>query len=163
MTPPDISRRSVLTLTVGTVLAVAGGCGVTASVPTQQRQIVCRHQQHHDVYATLPAIDGTTISLSWAHSIELTPWTDIFTVTPAGLVLTQTRFSSYGAGMPAGDQGDLRYEGNQVVIDNIDRPFDAIRWIHSHRAQYRVLIDHDPQRIDAKQLPDHQRLEIVLI
>ncbi|WGH90514.1 DUF1850 domain-containing protein [Auritidibacter ignavus] len=115
------------------------------------------------MYATLPAKDGTTISLSWVHSIELTPWTDIFTVTPTGLVLTQTRFSSYGAGMPAGEQGDLRYEGNQVVIDNIDRPFDAIRWIHSHRAQYQVLIDHDPQCIDATQLPDHQRLEIVLL
>lgn len=124
--------------------------------------LTCRHQRVEETYVTLPVATNTEISLSWIHSIELTRWTDTFVVTAQGLLLKKTAFSSYGAGMPL-DEGTIRHENGQVIIDDIDRPMDAIRWIHSHDAQYRVSVNGDENLIDATTLPDHEQLEIALL
>lgn len=58
------------------------------------------------------------------------------------------------------DEGALRQDGDQIIIEDIDRPFEAIRWVHSHAADYRIAIRGDETLIDATTLPDQELLEL---
>lgn len=102
---------------------------------------------------------GTEITLSWTHSIELTRWSDTFELVENRFNLIRTVFSSYGAGMPL-DEGTLRHDGDNIIIEDIDRPFEAIRWVHSHAVDYRIAINGDESVLDAMTLPDQELLEL---
>lgn len=102
---------------------------------------------------------GSTITHSWIHSIELSRWTDIYRFDGETLRLTSTEFEEYGAGMPL-DDGDVRMEDGKVIIENINRDFDAIRWIHSHRVDYRIGLDDNDGLIAAHELPDQEPIEL---
>ncbi|MGF1594294.1 MAG: DUF1850 domain-containing protein [Kiloniellaceae bacterium] len=54
------------------------------------------------------AVAGFT--LSWTHSVERIEWRESWSVTPAGLVLTEARVKGSGAGMEPGD-GARRQDG----------------------------------------------------
>lgn len=157
----ESSRRQFL---VGTTMSLATilSSSLTGCLGHSENSLVCRHQRTAEVFAQFPVAVDTEISLSWIHSIELTRWTDTFLVTKHGLMLSKTAFSSYGAGMPM-DEGQLRHENGQVIIEEINRPMEAIRWVHSHDAKYRVAVNGDDQLINAITLPDHELLEITLL
>ncbi|WP_291796390.1 DUF1850 domain-containing protein [Brevibacterium sp.] len=93
------------------------------------------------------------------HSIEHSRWTDTFEYDGEVLRLVATRFKEYGAGMPL-DEGDVRLEDGWVSIEGIDREFEAVRWIHSHRVDYRIGIDGEDDVIDPLTLPDREPLEL---
>lgn len=152
-----ISRRRLLGLAWPAAAAVC--CGLSGC--STQLHLVAAHQRRSEVYARTPVSPGTVISHSWIHSIELSRWSDFYRVEPDRLVLSKTEFSEYGAGMPL-DEGDLRLTDGKIVIENIDRDFTAIRWFHSHRAQYRIGVDGDLRVIDAGSLPDREPLELRL-
>ena len=152
-----VSRRRLMASTAaaaaGALLSI-GGCSTAAA-----GGLVCRHQRTHDVYAELEVSVGSMISHSWIHSIELSRWTDTFEVTPDGLMLVTAEFSAYGAGMPL-DEGEVTVRDGVVVVEEIHREFEAIRWIHSHRADYRIGIDGDESLINPGDLPDNEPLEL---
>ncbi|HIW46901.1 MAG TPA: DUF1850 domain-containing protein [Candidatus Yaniella excrementigallinarum] len=153
----DLTRRQLGTIAV---TAVVSALGVSlAGCTSKQRTLVCRHQRTHQVYAEVEVDIGAEITLSWIHSIELTRWSDTFKLVGDEFSLTRTVFSSYGAGMPM-DEGTLRRDGDRIIIEDIDKPFEAIRWVHSHDVDYRVAINGDETLIDAMTLPDHELLEL---
>lgn len=102
---------------------------------------------------------GTLITHSWVHSIELSRWKDTYRFDGDVLMLISTEFEEYGAGMPL-DEGDVTLRDGKIIIENIDRSFEAIRWIHSHRVDYRIGVDGDKNRIDIHKLPDREPLEL---
>lgn len=161
MTRSELSRRQFV---VGTTMSLATilSSSLRGCLSYNENMLVCRHQRTEEVFAKFPVDVDTEISLSWIHSIELTRWTDTFIVTEHGLMLSKTAFSSYGAGMPM-DEGKIRQENGQVIIEEINRPMEAIRWIHSHDPKYRVAVNGDEELIDATTLPDHEQLEITLL
>lgn len=140
-------------------LTVVGlGVGLTACSPPGP-VLVCRHQRTGEEYARFPIAEGSRITHSWIHSIELSRWTDTFEFDGTLLQLVETRFKQYGAGMPL-DEGTVRMEDGWVVIEDIDRTFEAITWIHSHRVEYRIGIDDREDAIDPHELPDNEPLEL---
>ncbi|GAB3053686.1 DUF1850 domain-containing protein [Sediminivirga luteola] len=150
----SVSRRRLLTYAGPAAAAVAlAGCGIG------RRVLVCRHQRTGEVYAELPITAESEITHSWIHSIELSRWTDVYRVHGEGLLLVATSFQEYGAGMPL-DEGDVSLRDGRVVIENIDRPFEAIRWMHSHRVDYRIGVDGHDDLIDTLRLPDKEPLEL---
>jgi hypothetical protein len=143
----------------GTVAALVATSLSGCAASTNKRTVVCQHQRTAEVYASLDLELGTEITLSWMHSIELTRWSDTFEVGDDGFLLIRTVFSSYGAGMPM-DEGTLRHKGDNIIIEDIDRSFEAIRWVHSHAVDYRIAIDGDETLLDATTLPDQELLEL---
>jgi len=131
--------------------------GCTAQ--THWRTVICQHQRTSEIYASVELALGTEVTLSWTHSIELTRWSDTFELVDDEFRLIRTVFSSYGAGMPM-DEGTLRHDGDRIIIEDIDRPFEAIRWVHSHAADYRIAINGDETLLDATTLPDQELLEL---
>ncbi|GAA1173107.1 DUF1850 domain-containing protein [Nesterenkonia xinjiangensis] len=156
--PEDLTRRRLLTH-AGAAAAVAltsplllVGCGSGS-------RLICRHQRTEEVYASVPVEIGSIITHSWVHSIERSRWTDSYRVDGDTLMLVRTEFEEYGAGMPL-DEGTVSIQDGTVVIEDIDRAFEAIRWIHSHRVDYRIGVDGDTGLIDARELPDSEPLEL---
>lgn len=153
-----MSRRQLGKTSLAAVLVIGTGLAGCSDFGAQ-RQLVCQHQRTGNVYAELPVSADTEIVLSWIHSIELSRWADTYRTTEDGLLLVSTRFKTYGAGMPM-DEGTLRNENGWIVIDDIDRPVEAIRWINSHRVDYRIGIDGDETLIDTMSLPDREPIEL---
>ncbi len=50
----------------------------------------------------------TTFTLSWTHSVQKTQWREAWTVTPAGLSLSEAAVQSSGAGMEPGPDAKLQ-------------------------------------------------------
>lgn len=143
-------------------LAVAAGWTLSltsCAAGSEHRKIQLKHQRTDELYTELPITSETMITHSWIHSIEGTRWTDTYEVTNDGLLLTSTAFRTYGAGMPLND-GTLHHEDGQVVLKDLNRPFDAIRWIHSTRVDYRIGIDGDESLMDMDELPDQEPVEL---
>ncbi|NLS09574.1 DUF1850 domain-containing protein [Nesterenkonia sp. MY13] len=158
MTPDSLSRRQLLTLT-GSAAAAAALASLSLTGCSDRYKLRCQHQRTGEVYRELNIEIGSVITHSWIHSIELSRWTDIYRFDGETLMLTSTEFEAYGAGMPL-DEGDVSVQDGQVVIENIDREFEAIRWIHSHRVDYRIGVDGDESLIDTDALPDLEPLEL---
>lgn len=155
----ELSRRQLLLDLGAAGTAVLGLMLTGCSVLGPSSNLVCRHQRSGKIYAEFRVAEGAEITLSWIHSIELSRWTEIFRFRGDHLMLVATRFRAYGAGTPM-NEGDVRLEDGQVVIENIDRQFDAIRWIHSHRVDYRIGIGGDEDLVNTSRLPDQQPLEL---
>jgi hypothetical protein len=51
---------------------------------------------------------AAAFTLSWTHSIERTRWQEAWSVTPAGLQLTEARVKGSGAGMEPGEDAVLK-------------------------------------------------------
>lgn len=151
-----MSRRQFCSLVaVGAAAATLGVIGCSSSAST----LVCQHQRTGEIYAEWDISVGSLITHSWIHSIELSRWSDTYRFDGEDLILSRTEFEAYGAGMPL-DEGDISFSDGKVVIENIDRPFEAIRWIHSHEVDYRIGIDSRDNLIAADELPHREPLEL---
>ena len=73
---------------------------------------------------------GNQFSLSFIHSVSMTPVIDVYRLDTTGLVQTAEIFQSHGAGLPsfAGDIGEQgwRHEEGKFILD-MARQFDRIR------------------------------------
>lgn len=153
---PGVTRRQLLAF--AGAAAAAGTLGLTGC-GTGGHKLVCQHQRSGEVYGEFDIVTGSIVTHSWIHSIELSRWTDTYRFDGEALTLTSTEFEEYGAGMPL-DEGDVRMEDGKVIIENIDRDFEAIRWIHSHRVDYRIGLDNNDDLIAAGVLPDREPIEL---
>lgn len=152
----SLSRRQLLSLAgAGVAAAALGLSGCSSSTHT----LLCQHQRTQEVYAQWDISVGSLITHSWIHSIELSRWTDTYRFDGEELILSRTEFEEYGAGMPL-DEGDVSLDDGKIVIENIDRRFEAIRWIHSHDVDYRIGIDSQKNLIAADELPHREPLEL---
>ena len=152
----QLSRRQLLAFSGP---AAAAGALALSRCRSSGHTLVCQHQRSGEVYAEWEIAVGSTVTHSWVHSIELSRWTDLYRFTGEELVLTSTEFEEYGAGMPL-DEGDLRMADGKVILENIDRPFDAIRWIHSHQVDYRIGVNSRENLIAAVELPEGEPIEL---
>lgn len=152
------SRRHLLRRSAG-LAALAAYTSLTASGCSRAPVLACQHQRNGEVYAELDIEHDSLITHSWLHSIENSRWKDTYRFNGESLILSRTEFEEYGAGMPL-DEGDVSVQDGRVVVENIDRPFEAIRWIHSHQVDYRIGVDGNESLINADDLPDSEPLEL---
>ncbi|WP_049969182.1 DUF1850 domain-containing protein [Haladaptatus cibarius] len=62
-----------------------------------------------------PVENGTQVALAYTHSVEKTPVRDVYVVDGAELEMTEMRFQSYGAGLPA--NANVTSESGWFVFD----------------------------------------------
>ncbi|MDO5494516.1 MAG: DUF1850 domain-containing protein [bacterium] len=119
-----------------------------------------RDQRSETVYYSTPATDGQRITLSWIHSIELTPWTETYEVRDGELVLREITLESYGAGTPS-NEGVTRIEDGVIHVTELDRAVGAIRWVHSHDVDYEIEVDGEVV-VETQMIPHRSYAEIVI-
>lgn len=113
-------------------------------------------QGETEMIAAAPAYSGQALSISFIHSVQKTPVEEYLTVNDdmSGLVLNSTRYHSFGVGLPfmEGD-GEFYQDGNDFVMDNMNRHFDNISLrtglgtkltIELDGESYPVYENHDP-------------------
>lgn len=82
--------------------------------------------------------EGESFTVVYTHSVELTPVWETYTIQDGEIILTETYFKSYGAGLPAStpykfeitEEGFRIYEINKV-IDDLTYRTGAVRANHT--------------------------------
>lgn len=85
---------------------------------------------------------GERFAVEWMHSVELQPWREIFEYTEQGLYLRDTRFKSFGAGVP--DYGGREYalENGFIVFKGLDIKMQRVPYGVSSFAGHRLIFRH---------------------
>lgn len=86
-------------------------------------------QGETEMIAAAPAYPGQELSISFIHSVQKTPVDEYLTVNDdmSGLVLNSTRYHSFGVGLPFMESdGEFYQDGNDFVMDNMNRHFDSL-------------------------------------
>lgn len=92
----------------------------------------------HVRYA-FPATAGSAFTLRWNHSVEQEDWEERFQIQPdGGLMLVETRFKTFGAGVPARVGQHTRLENGWVVMSGIQRVVDPLNIQTAARGHYRL-------------------------
>lgn len=109
-------------------------------------------------YALFPVEEGTRIRLSWTHSIEHTPWVEQYRIRGTELVLTTARVKSFGAGVDV-EAPESEVAGGWVVMRKMNRTFDSLHFVYSHRVNHRLLIEGRDADLKAC-VPHHAPVEV---
>jgi hypothetical protein len=82
------------------------------------------------------------ITIGWRHSVELQPWIETYKVKPDGSwSLIETRFRSYGAGIPDTDGSVVSIKNGYVSVRGIHRKISGYTLFHSDHSQYYLFIE----------------------
>ena len=147
------------------LLLFAGSVGIVGCQNLHRSNdvlLVLREQgQPEQIYWIETVHPGDDIQISWTHSIEKSTWIDTLTVAPDGqLVLTETRFSSFGAGMPYDTEGTVTYEDGYIVLRGLQQRIHAYQWVHSQFVQHTVRWN-GKVVVQPNDIPHHRRVELV--
>lgn len=107
-----------------------------------QTYLTLSNQLTGERYLLQPVRKKEEFSLTWRHSVELQPWEEIFQANPKDkeFVLVETRFRSYGAGVPDLSLGGYRLEDGFIVYKNLYQTYSSLPFYLSHFALYHLKI-----------------------
>ena len=148
-----IARRGVLAAALALPL-LTSATPVTALVVREQRP-------GRREFARIPVGQGDIVEFSWIHSVDGTPWTEFYRVAGRELVLDCTEMSLTGAGTPS-SAPEVSYSGDQTRMCGLDLTFDAVRWIHSHDVDHRIVVG-GALLIAPEAVPHHCRAELAVV
>ncbi|UFJ39978.1 DUF1850 domain-containing protein [Brevibacillus humidisoli] len=88
----------------------------------------------------LPFSLGERFTVEWVHSVELTPWRETYTLGESGgLLLVETAFRSFGAGVPATFEQSFEIEQGWIVAKGLHAPRDDVIYLIS-RSDYTLTV-----------------------
>ena len=116
------------------MLAAAAAILVVAAVAAvlflpHQQSLVLTDKETGKVYGKYPVSDGDAFSVTFVHSVNKTPVSDVYEVRNGEIWLTGTVYYSFGAGVPdelgEGQTLTMRDDG-AMVITGMDRNLDGV-------------------------------------
>lgn len=100
--------------------------------------------------AMKPAYGGLPVNIRFIHSVQKTPVEEYLLVGEdvSDLVLQSTRYHSFGVGLPfMADDGSFRQEGNDFVMDNMNRHFPSLSLRTGVGTMLTLTVDGDIYRL----------------
>ncbi len=79
-------------------------------------------------------------TVRWIHSVELTPWEELFQVIDGHIYLEETRFQSFGAGVPDAIGTQSETADGYVTYSGIHQEMPSLIYGVSPIAQHELLI-----------------------
>src|SRR5690625_1592825 len=132
------------------------------SWPEEQMVLIISDQETGKEYKRTAIHADDKFTVQWVHSIEKTHWQETLTVNEDGeIVLTETRFRSFGAGVPNEKNGSVYFEGGFLVMTDLKEVKDDYQWIHSHDAAFTILKNGEPF-LRTNDIPHHHKEEIIV-
>jgi len=96
------------------------------------------HEQ--TLLGALPFSRGDRFTVAWVHSVERTPWRETYALGPAGeLMLSETAFRSFGAGVPATFDRPVQLEQGWIVVKGLAVPRAEVIYLIS-RDDYTLTL-----------------------
>ena len=125
-------------------------------------QVVIRRAADDEVLFTAPVAAEDLLVFHWVHSVEHFRWQETIAVTEEGsLMLLESRFEGYGAGIPHENPGGVRIEDGWVIFENMNRELDGYDWLHSHTALPEITRNNEAF-LQGTELPHHQSLRMTI-
>lgn len=114
-------KRLILAASLFFTLTVSLLALVAPSAPTQEGpQHPMLLVECDNATLTLPLDEPARLEYTWIHSVEKTPITEVYLVTPRGLTLVEARAQSFGAGHPYSSEeiggGETRILDNGTIV-----------------------------------------------
>ncbi|QYH19523.1 DUF1850 domain-containing protein [Corynebacterium aquatimens] len=109
----------------------------------------------------MPAREVAEIELRWIHSIEKTPWAEVYRIDGTQFELTDVYLKSYGAGAPADIGGTTSIENGVIHISDLEREVPELTWVHSNDTQHTLTISYNtprPETVIAHEFSDRRFL-----
>lgn len=101
-------------------------------------------QGETETITAVPAYEGMEFNIRFIHSVQKTPVEEYLVVNHAltELDLKSTRYHSFGVGLPFTEaDGEFHQEGNDFVMDHMDRHFEKLSLRTGLGTQLTVTID----------------------
>jgi len=92
----DSRHRRLINLAAAAILVAAALLVVTT---VGARELVLTDEDSGEVYLRLPLRDGDEFSVTYTHSVHLTPVTETYEVRDRDIYVVAARFYTFGAGM----------------------------------------------------------------
>lgn len=98
--------------------------GIIALIPTKVL-LVCDYKTG-EYYKSWRIKDGEDFTVEYTHSVQLTPVTETYKIDGYNIILKETTFKSYGAGLPATTPYKFEITSNGFRIYDIDELMDYL-------------------------------------
>lgn len=131
--------NKMMTLTIVFLLIVYAAYFVWSQFVGGTYELVIEDDRDKTEYVRIPLEQGAELQFSWVHSVELTPWIETLIVSGTDFHLVETRFQSFGAGVPQIESATTYVKDGFTVMTDFKEVHDNYRWIHSHQAQHQLM------------------------
>lgn len=115
-------------------------------------------RQTGETYFARRAEEGDAVRLSWIHSVEHTPWTEVYRVSDGRLALEEARVKAFGAGV---DQiaPEVATEDGWVILRGTGRMFPELHFIYSREADYELRVGGRELELEER-VPHHAAIRV---
>ncbi|MBM7556918.1 DUF1850 domain-containing protein [Halanaerobacter jeridensis] len=90
---------------------------------------------------------GFKFAIKYTHSVENTPVWDYFKVLDRNILLTSTKYMSYGAGLPFLKKNNYQVQDEKFIIKEINTQLEKIPLRVSDYAKHKLLIDQEVYKL----------------
>ncbi|MBA2442590.1 MAG: DUF1850 domain-containing protein [Rubrobacter sp.] len=110
-----------------------------AWLSSPERYVEVGNRETGETYSAEEVSEGAPVRLSWTHSIEHTPWVEVYEVVGDRLELREARVKSFGAGV---DQVAPEVENRDgwVILSGTERTFPALHFFHSREVDRELSV-----------------------
>ena len=157
-----MSKNPIPILFILCGLILTGAIFFTNFLDDQELVLIIRDQETKQIYVSKSVEIEGVIETSWIHSVEKTPWHEKWRITESGeFSLIETRFQSFGAGVPHQTEGNVRIVDGYTVMTGDSQILPVYRWIHSQNAQFKLMYN-DSTILATEAVPHHSKLEMFI-
>ncbi|GIN22399.1 MAG TPA: DUF1850 domain-containing protein [Bacillus bacterium] len=128
----------------------------------QSLELVLCDQEDGTEYIREEVNPDDEIIVHWRHSVERTIWEEKLKIEKDGtFTLTETRFQSFGAGVPNEKGGKVSIKDGYVVMEDLNETKPAYYWIHSQLAELTVY-KNGKELLLPDDIPHHHKVEMII-
>lgn len=127
---------SYLVVLIITIIVI----GIIATIPTKVL-LACDYKTG-EYYKSWRIKDGDSFTIEYTHSVQLTPVTETYNIDGYNIILKETTFKSYGAGLPATTPYKFEITSNGFRIYDIDELMGYLVYrTGAERANHKLIYD----------------------
>jgi hypothetical protein len=118
------------------------------------------HFQEEDILFMFKVGEGDEFIVKWIHSVELTPWEEIFRIdSNNNIILDRTRFQQFGAGVPDFAGKTVEIKDGYITYGEINQKIPLLPYGISNFAKH-TLVFNDVEYPLYELVPDGDRINI---
>ncbi len=122
--------------------------------------LTLEHFQNESIVMTFKVAEEDEFVVKWIHSVELTPWEEIFRIdSENNIILDRTRFQQFGAGVPDFAGKTVEIKDGYITYGEINQEIPLLPYGISSFAEHTFVFKDSEYKL-YKLVPDGDRINI---
>ena len=122
------------------LLIIIIAIGIIALLPT--KVLLAFDYKTEEYYKSWRIKDGDSFTIEYTHSVQLTPVTETYNIDGYNIILKETTFKSYGAGLPSTTPYKFEITSNGFRIYDINEKMDYLVYrTGAERANHKLIYE----------------------